>query len=198
MLRKARHHPSPPPVGAGRAVREWNAVATVHEGSYRAARNFLAAFGDVVPSEFRNVLLVRVDDVEGFTGSLGARVAAEPGVMNLISRVVPSTRTFNFQTPAEFDERAGELAVQLAPGLAGKRFYVRMHRRGFKHRLSSHEAEQRLSKVILESLAAAGTPAAITFKDPDAVVAIETVGQRAGVSLWTRDQLRRYPFLRLD
>jgi tRNA(Ser,Leu) C12 N-acetylase TAN1 len=47
-------------------------------------------------------------------------------------------------------------------------------------------------------LAAAGTPGSISFDDPDAIVAIESVGQRAGVSLWTREDLRRYPFLRLD
>jgi tRNA(Ser,Leu) C12 N-acetylase TAN1 len=152
----------------------------------------------VAPSEFRNVLLVHVDNVENFTRSLDARVAAEPGVMNLISRVIPSTRTFNFQTPAEFDERAGEIVLKLAPGLAGKRFHIRIHRRGFKHRLSSHDEEQHLSKVALEALAAAGTPAAITFEDPDIIIAIEMVGQRAAVSLWTREQLRQYPFLRLD
>ncbi len=38
----------------------------------------------------------------------------------------------------------------------------------------------------------------LAFEDPDALVAIETVGQRAGVSVWTREELRRYPFIRVD
>jgi hypothetical protein len=29
-------------------------------------------------------------------------------------------------------------------------------------------------------------------------VAVETVGTQAGLSLWTREDLKRYPFLRLD
>ena len=64
--------------------------------------------------------------------------------------------------------------------------------------MSSQEEEQLMDKVLLEALETAGTPGSITFDDPDAIVAIETLGHRAGVSLWTRDDLRRYPFLRLD
>jgi len=30
------------------------------------------------------------------------------------------------------------------------------------------------------------------------VIDIETVGNRAGLSLWARDDLRHYPFLRID
>jgi tRNA(Ser,Leu) C12 N-acetylase TAN1 len=41
-------------------------------------------------------------------------------------------------------------------------------------------------------------PASIDFQDPDAILAVETVGQRGGLSLWTREQLRTYPFLGLD
>jgi tRNA(Ser,Leu) C12 N-acetylase TAN1 len=43
-----------------------------------------------------------------------------------------------------------------------------------------------------------GTPARVTFEDPDFIVAVETVGQRAGMSLWSREELQRYPFVRLD
>jgi hypothetical protein len=30
------------------------------------------------------------------------------------------------------------------------------------------------------------------------VIDLETVGHEAGVSLWTREELERYPFLRVD
>ena len=33
------------------------------------------------------------------------------------------------------------------------------------------------------------------FEDPDCVLLIETVGQRGGLALWTREELKRYPFL---
>ena len=44
----------------------------------------------------------------------------------------------------------------------------------------------------------AGTPGRISFEDPDAIIAIETIGQRAGMSFWRRADLQRYPFLRVD
>jgi len=37
----------------------------------------------------------------------------------------------------------------------------------------------------------------VAFDDADAVLAVDTVGDRAGMALWTRDDLRRYPFLGL-
>ena len=70
-----------------------------------------------------------------------------------------------------------------------------MHRRGFKGRISSQQEERLLDDAILDSLSAAGTPARITFDDPDAVIDVETVGNQAGASLWTREELNRYPFL---
>jgi tRNA(Ser,Leu) C12 N-acetylase TAN1 len=85
--------------------------------------------------------------------------------------------------------------------LAGKHFYVRMHRRGFKGRLSSIEEERFLDDFILDSLnnlAQQGkAQAKINFEDPDSVIAVETIGQEAGLSIWSREQLVRYPFLKL-
>ena len=50
----------------------------------------------------------------------------------------------------------------------------------------------------MAALAAAGTPGQISLYDADAVVLIETVGPRAGLALWTRADLARYPFLGAD
>jgi tRNA(Ser,Leu) C12 N-acetylase TAN1 len=55
-----------------------------------------------------------------------------------------------------------------------------------------------LSDALLEATGEAGRPGHITFEDPDAIVAVETVGTQAGLSLWMREDLKRYPFLRLD
>jgi tRNA(Ser,Leu) C12 N-acetylase TAN1 len=37
----------------------------------------------------------------------------------------------------------------------------------------------------------------VVFDDPDAILSVDTVGDRAGLALWTREELRRYPFLGL-
>jgi hypothetical protein len=43
-----------------------------------------------------------------------------------------------------------------------------------------------------------GKPGRITFEDPDAIIAVETVAQWAGLSLWKREDLKQYPFIRLN
>jgi tRNA(Ser,Leu) C12 N-acetylase TAN1 len=82
--------------------------------------------------------------------------------------------------------------------LRGKSFHVRLHRRGFKGRLSSQNEEGFLDGVLLEALEQSGTPGRITFADPDAIIAVETVDGQAGLSLWTREEMQRYPFIRPD
>ena len=44
------------------------------------------------------------------------------------------------------------------PILAGKNFHVRMHRRGFKGRISSHDEERFLDTILLEELGKIGNP----------------------------------------
>ena len=36
------------------------------------------------------------------------------------------------------------------------------------------------------------------IEDPDVILDVEIVAQQAGLSLWSRDQRKRYPFLKLD
>lgn len=51
---------------------------------------------------------------------------------------------------------------------------------------------------LLEALEARVAPARIDFSDPNAILAVETVGQRAGLSLWSRAAIARHPLLGLD
>jgi len=60
------------------------------------------------------------------------------------------------------------------------------------------EVKSLLDDAFLEVLAAAGTPARITFNGPDTVIGVETVADHGGLSLWTRDEMERYPFLSID
>jgi tRNA(Ser,Leu) C12 N-acetylase TAN1 len=87
---------------------------------------------------------------------------------------------------------------QWLPELAGKSFHVRMHRRGFKGRISSQHEERFLDEILLTSLDKHGAPGRISFDDPDVIIDLETIGQRAGLSMWTRAQRLRYPLLKLD
>ncbi len=178
-------------------MRDWNVVASTREEAFVPAVRFLGRWGRVERTDYYNVVVLRVGDRAAFLEELRDSIEAEPGILNLVGRVVPAERTFDYQGREEFEQQAREVALAWVPLLAGKSFHVRMHRRGFKRQLSSQEEEQQLADLLLDELAQAGSPGRITFEDPDAILAIETVGGRAGLSLWSREDRKRYPFLGL-
>ena len=179
-------------------MEDWNVVVTATADAWKPARRFVARFGSVARSDFYNVILLRVDDVDWFLPHFATAVSDGGTAAHGIAHVFPARTAFPFTTPEEFEAKARAAVVALAPQLAGKRFHVRMHRRGFKGRISSHDEERLLDTAILEAIAAAGTPGRIGFDEPDAVIDVESVGNRAGLSLWTREEMERYPFLRID
>jgi tRNA(Ser,Leu) C12 N-acetylase TAN1 len=177
-------------------MQEWNVVVTVHD--FRRACDMLSAFGRVHRSDFYNTLMMRVQDVHQMLEILRSRSLEDPESMTPISRLIPVTSSFIFQSPGEFENKSKEITMAWLEELAGKGFHVRMHRRGFKGRLSGFVEECFLDDILLEALRKASTPGHITFENPDAVIAVETISNWAGLSLWTREQLQRYPFIRVD
>ncbi len=179
-------------------MKEWNVVVTVHEGGFSQARRLLEQFGDLEKTGFYNILVMRSTDPVGLLESLEDLARRDSGVIAPLARVMPVTRTFTFQSPLEFEAKARQTVHEWVPLLGGKGFHVRMHRRGFKGKLSSMDEERFLDGYLLEALEQTNTPGRITFDDPDAVIALETLGPQAGLSLWTREELHRHPLLRLD
>jgi len=179
-------------------MHDWNVVVSLHEGGYPQAWQLLRQWGAVRRTAYFNVLVMQVEDIGAFLETLRQRSTEEPQVLTVLARVMPVTRTFIFQTVEEFETKASDACRCWVPELAGQSFHVRMHRRGFKERLPSQYEESFLDGVLLVALAQTGRPGRITFADPDAIIALETVDCRAGLSLWRREDLQRYPFLRLD
>lgn len=177
-------------------MHDWNVVVSVRgTGRFKTARRYLKRLARVDATDYYNVLALAVDDPALFVETLRRDTALHPELGAALARVVPVSRTFRFQTPAEFEAQARHAAVTFAPQLAGKAFYVRMHRRGFRGALNSPAQERALDRLLAETLAAAGTPGEVRFADPDAVLVIETLGQWAGFGLITRAQRERYPFV---
>lgn len=141
---------------------------------------------------------MEVADVENFVLWLERQWSENPDFDSSIARVRPARSVFDFHSPDELEARARDVVLSWAPRLVGKAFHVRLHRRGFKGRLSTPEEEQFLDAVLMERLSHEATPARITFEDPDAILSIETVRDRAGLSLWTGDELQRFVFLGID
>lgn len=177
---------------------DWNVVVTTHENRYRHARAFLAPMGELRDTDFYNVLVMRVDEPEAFLARIEQHLEAFTEARQTLARVLPVTVTFRYQTPEEFERKATDAVRGWLAQLAGKRFHVRMHRRGFKGRLSSLEEERFLDHFVIEELIKQGQEATIDFANPDWIIALDTVSQRAGLSLWSREARLRHPLLKLD
>ncbi len=179
-------------------MQEWNVVISVNERGYKRAFEVFRGFGEIRRTEFFNVLQMRADDVEGMLDALRERRMRAPDSLSFLSRLVPVSHTFIFNSAEEFEAKAKDAVRDWAPRLAGKSFHVRIRRRGFKGKFSSPEEERMLDTLLLEELEKSNNPGCIGFDHPDAVIAIETIGTWAGSSLWTRDDLERYPFVRVE
>jgi tRNA(Ser,Leu) C12 N-acetylase TAN1 len=182
----------------GRVTKDWNVLVTAQERHFQKALAALDKFGSASATDFYDVIALRVEDVPGFLAQLRQAYEKDPEFAALFGRFAPVTRRFTFQSPAEFESKAVETARTWLERLHGKRFHVRMHRRGFKGRLQSQKEEQFLDRFLRESLEQVDVLAEIEFEDPDFIIDVETLGQEAGMAIWSREELRSYPFLKLD
>ncbi|MFN3484016.1 MAG: RsmD family RNA methyltransferase [Planctomycetota bacterium] len=180
------------------AQADWNIVVSVREGRFNEARRLLAPLARPAKTPFFNLLTLKVEDPVRFLDDLGRLAAERPEAGEILGRVSPAQEAFFFASAAEFRERSEKIAEAWAPRLADRTFYVRVRRRGLRARLSSLEEERRLAGTVLDALTRAGRTARVRFEDPDAVLVVDIVGTRAGMAVWTRQELARYPWIRPD
>lgn len=176
-------------------MQPWNAIVTTRGDRLPQVRRLLRALGRVERPGFYNVLTMNVDDPEHLVDRVERLFAEHPGAVESVAHIFPAERCFKFSSPAEFEAKAREAAVAWVPRLAGRTFHVRVHRRGRKKTLVSPEAERAIADALLAAIQETGNPARVAFDDPDAIVLIETIGDRAGMALLTRDDYRRHPLL---
>jgi tRNA(Ser,Leu) C12 N-acetylase TAN1 len=179
-------------------MHDWNIVITIYEHSYARAFKLLEPFGTLAKTDYFNVLAMKVTDIKVFINQLKNRIIEDPSVLESIARVVPVNVTFSFQMPDEFETKAREAVQAWIPDLVGKTFHVRMHRRGFKGRLSSQDEERFLDHFLIEQTKQHGEAARISFDDPDYIIALETIGQQAGLSMWSRADREELHWLNLN
>lgn len=177
---------------------DWNVLIDVRQHSFSPAYLLFEKFGKIYQSDFENILLLKVASIPQFLDDFNQKLLENPSIKELYNRVVPITSSFSFQSAEEFETKAKEIVFGWMPILVGKKFYVRMHRIGFKDRIDRHEEETFLDLVILQESERIGKPGKIGGLDPDVIVAIETVSDRAGLSCWTRQDLENYPWLNLS
>ena len=177
---------------------EFNVVATMAgEGRFRHLMEELRPYGDFHRTEFLGVIIGRVEDPAAFLETVREKTARQLIAFQDLGRVIPVERVFTFRAE-DFVERVCEAIHPYIEHLADKRFYVRLERRGLKGKIISPEAERTVDAFIEEELDRQGKSARIDFDHPDAVLAVETIGDRCGVALLTRELMERYPFVRVS
>ncbi len=141
---------------------------------------------------FPNVLVATVDDPRGFLDVLGAAPAA---LRASIGKVVPVDRALRFAGPDTFVD---DVATGLAPWLdrlAGRTFFVRVFRRGFRGLIDSTRAEGEIGARLVAMLEARGERPKVSFRDPDVAIAIETLRDEAGVGFLDRALRAAHPLV---
>jgi tRNA(Ser,Leu) C12 N-acetylase TAN1 len=141
---------------------------------------------------------MRVEDPMALLEAIEKRTQESTALYDAISRVAPALRSIEFQSADECKERAKSILLEWVPRLGGKSFHVRLHRRGARHDLPSPDTERFFDDALLDALRQVGTAGKISFTDPDVVIAIDTIDDRAGLGLWTREDLARHRLLRPD
>jgi len=179
-------------------VKDWNVVISVYQDGFRRTLRALKEFGPAERSPYYNVLVMKADNPTALLETIEQRTEENTALYDAISRVAPARRTVEFHSVEEFTERLKAILLEWLPRLTGISLHVRLHRRGDRHDLRTLDAERLLDDMLLDATAAAGAPCRISFTDPDAVIAIDTVDDRAGIGLWTREDLTRHHLLRPD
>ena len=174
----------------------WNVLATAHEGRRDALLSTLRRLGRFRPGGYRNVVIGMVDDRATFLDQVRDALATDLQLATVLARVVPIDVTVRFEPGTPVAELVAA-AEPLLPGLAGGSFFVRVERRGLKGRLHSPTVEREIGDHVWRALEARGLVPRVDFRDPDAVLVVETLGDQAGLGVVTRALREAYPFVRV-
>jgi len=174
-------------------------MVTARDEGFERTCMFLGRFSPIKRTHYINVLVMRVDDFRDFFDKIMEEIGKDPGILKYdISRIAPVQQTFEFKEKDDLEKKAGEIVLGWLERIENRSFHVRMHRRGLKGRMDSREEEGLIGRAVTQALQSEGKTCTVDFEDPDLIIDIETLGHRAGISLWTREEMQKYPFLRLD
>jgi tRNA(Ser,Leu) C12 N-acetylase TAN1 len=174
----------------------WNVVVTAKDHEQRHLARCVKRLGDFWWTPCLGLLVGRVEDHEAFCEQLRRGEEERPGLLRPLARLVPIDRTFTFQVehlPAQLDRAVLAYADRIDSGS----FYVRIERRGHAGDIHSQPLEQELGRTLLGHLREQSAAPLIDFKEPDAIVAVELIGDECGVGLITRTMRERFPFVKV-
>ncbi|TKS61251.1 MAG: hypothetical protein EWM72_00738 [Nitrospira sp.] len=176
--------------------RLWNVVVTARDHEQRHLARLVKRLGDFWWTPFLGVLVGRVEDHEAFCDQLRRSEEDNPGFLHPLARLVPIDRTFAFQVES-LSAQLGRAVLAYADRIDSGSFYVRIERRGHPGAIHSQPLEQELDRTLMDHLQEQGAAPRIDFKDPDAIVAVELIGDESGIGLITRTMRERFPFVKV-
>jgi tRNA(Ser,Leu) C12 N-acetylase TAN1 len=171
-------------------------VVTAKDHEQRQLARLVKRMGDFWWTPFLGVLIGRVEDRDAFCDQLCRSEEDKPGFLHPLARLVPIDSTFNVQIET-LPVQLGKSVLGYADRIDSGSFYVRIERRGHAGDIQSQPLEQELGRMLMEHLRRQGAAPLIDFKDPDAIVAVELIGDECGVGLITRTMRERFPFVKV-
>jgi tRNA(Ser,Leu) C12 N-acetylase TAN1 len=175
---------------------DWNVLATSLEGRRDALLLALRRLGRFRGGGYRNVVLGTVDEVPVFLNRLREALTTDLLLPTALAKLVPAERLVRF-TAEDAGATLASAAEPLLDRLANGSFFVRIERRGFKGRVHSPTIEREVGDHVWRALEARGVKPRVDFRDPDAVLVIETIGDQAGLAVIDRQLRRDYPFVKI-
>lgn len=175
--------------------RGWNVIAKPRKGCFERAKWHMYYLGTTVESGHGNLLVAAVSDIDEMLDYLVDREGCDSAMFRCFECIRPLRSEFEFETSEEFLDQATELIGGLAPKLAGKRFCIRLNSRGRPLPEDDGLVENALYNALLERLEDYHDPGQIGHGSCDVLIDVETVDNAAGIAMWTRSELERYPFL---
>ena len=179
------------------ATPTWNILVTSLEGQREALLSVLRTFARFRRGGFPNVLVATVDDPWTFLGVVRDAYERGPVLGSALGKVIPIERTLRLSDPSLFVDEVVTLLEPLAKRLAGRTFFVRVFRRGFRGVIDSTRAEGEIGARLVALLETAGDRPMVRFRDPDMIVAIESLRDEVGVALLDRELRATFPFVRV-
>lgn len=171
-------------------VGEPNVILTARRREERYLLEDLEGLGKFEGSEFRDVVIGKVDDMEKFLNELNSKVFPS------LSRVVPIERSLDYSEPdfkEKFPDYIGSYSHQIE---SGESFKVNFTRRGLKGKVNSQEIEREMGSVVWNELEKQGKEPKVDLEDPDKTIIIESLGNSFFIGMVSRETEEKYYALR--
>lgn len=171
-------------------------VVTCRRNGEQGALRQLKYFGRFFPTGFRDALRGFVTERPLFYEELLKSRETRDPLWRYVSRLVPIDVDFSF-TLETFRERLGEVIEGIAPRVPAGTFYVRIERRGHKGEIPTPDVEREMDGRIIDAHAREGCSSHVDFEQFQTVVAVETFLDLGGVGVVSREEMEKFPFLKV-